>query len=241
MDPADGPPPLATDGRAARWSGQQQRRRAEFVDAALVAIKRHGADVSTEQIAAEAGVARTRLYRHFAGAHALNEAIAERAESMILEGLAPVWDASSSPRDIIRTAVTTHLGWLTENQQLYLYLVRHSVATAAGDNVVNDVKRLISNLLTRLLDEYVEAVGLDTRVIQPLSFGLVGFVDAAAARWVSDPAGVDLDEMVDLLAAWIWSVIDGVLRGVGLEVDPGLPLDLTDSRAQHGRPPAGTA
>ncbi|KQT89712.1 TetR family transcriptional regulator [Marmoricola sp. Leaf446] len=223
MDPADG---RVTDGRAARWSGQQQRRRAEFVDAALVAIKEHGADVSTEQIAAEAGVARTRLYRHFSGAHALNAAIAERAETMILEALAPVWDVSASPRDTIRTAVTTHLGWLTENQQLYLYLVRHSVATPAGDNVVNDVKRLISHLLIRLLDEYVEAVGLDARVTQPLSFGLVGFVDAAAARWVADPGGLELAEMVDLLAAWIWSVLDGVLRQVGLEVDPSVPLDL---------------
>ncbi len=223
MDPADVAVP---DGRAARWTGQQQRRRAEFVEAALVAIKQHGPDVSTEQIAAEAGVARTRLYRHFAGAHALNEAIAARAESMILEALAPVWDVSVSPREIIRTAVTTHLGWLTENQHLYLYLVRHSVATAAGDNAVNDVKRLISLLLIRLLDEYVEAVGLDARVTQPLSFGLVGFVDAAAARWVSDPGGLSLEEMVDLLATSIWSVLDGVLREVGLEIDPTVPLDL---------------
>ncbi|ROR91889.1 TetR family transcriptional regulator [Nocardioides aurantiacus] len=223
MDPVDG---RVTDGRAARWSGQQQRRRAEFVDAALVAIKEHGADVSTEQIAAEAGVARTRLYRHFSGANALNAAIAERAETMILEALAPVWDVSASPRDIIRTAVTTHLGWLTENQQLYLYLVRHSVATPAGDNVVNDVKRLISHLLIRLLDEYVEAVGLDARVTQPLAFGLVGFVDAAAARWVGDPGGLETDEMVDLLAGWIWSVLDGVLRQIGLEIDPAVPLDL---------------
>lgn len=225
LEPAAGDT-RAGDGRATRWTGHQQRRRAEFVEAALVAIKRHGADVSTEQIAAEAGVARTRLYRHFAGAHELNEAIAARAETMILEALAPVWDASSSPRAIIRTAVSTHLGWLTENHQLYLYLVRHSVATATGENVVNDVKRLISDLLVRLLDEFVESLGLDVRVTEPLSFGLVGFVDAAAGRWVGDPDGLSLEEMVDLLSGWIWSVLDGVLREVGLEVDPGSPLDL---------------
>jgi AcrR family transcriptional regulator len=212
------------DGRAARWTGQQQRRRAEFVEAALVAIRKHGADVSTEQIAGEAGVARTRLYRHFAGAHDLNQAIAARAEAMILDALAPVWDTTVSPSEIIRTAVSAHLGWLTENHELYRYLMRHSVASTTGDNVVNDVKRLISQMLIRLLDEYVETLGLDVRVVQPLSYGLVGFVDAAASQWASDPNGLTHDEMVDLLSGWIWSVLDGLLRDVGLEIDPAVPL-----------------
>ena len=221
----------APDGRATRWTGQQQRRRAQFVEAALAAIRKHGPDASTEQIAAEAGVARTRLYRHFAGAHDLNKAIAARAEAMILEALAPVWDTSVSPQDIIHTAVSAHLGWLTENHQLYLYLMRHSVASTTGDNVVNDVKRLISQMLVRLLDEYVQALGLPVGVTQPLSYGLVGFVDAAAAQWASDPHGLDHDEMVDLLAGWIWSVLDRVLRDIGLEVDPAVPLDLGDADA----------
>ncbi|WP_202387669.1 TetR family transcriptional regulator [Nocardioides flavescens] len=220
--PAEGGPPV--DGRAARWSGQQERRRAEFVEAALRAIERHGEEVSTEQIAAEAGVARTRLYRHFAGAQELNQAIAARVEQLILDGLTPVWDPTASPAVIIRTAVSTHLHWLTEHHALYRYLVRHSVTTASGDTVVNDVKRLIADLLVRLLDEYVALLGLDARIIQPLSFGLVGFVDAAAERWVVDPRGVEVEEMVDLLAEWIWSVLAGVLRAEGLDVDPETPL-----------------
>ena len=213
------------DGRAARWTGQQQRRRAEFVEAALVAIETHGADVSTEQIAAQAGVARTRLYRHFAGAGELNQAIAVRVEQMVLEGLAPAWDLSRSPDEIIRTAVSTHLAWLTEHREIYRYLVRHSITTADGETVVNDVKRLISDLLLRLIEQYVELLGLDVRVLQPLSFGLVGFVDAAAARWVDDPAGVTLEEMVEMLGSWIWSVLDTLLRQRGLELDPTRPLD----------------
>lgn len=56
------------DGRSTRWAGEHQRRRAQFVEAALVAIARHGPETSTEQIAQQAGVARTRLYKHFTDA-----------------------------------------------------------------------------------------------------------------------------------------------------------------------------
>lgn len=217
-------PPVAADGRATRWTGQQQRRRTQFVEAALVAIRDHGPDVSTEQIATQAGVARTRLYRHFAGAGELDQAIAARVEEMVVDGLAPAWDPTTSPATIIRTAVSTHLVWLSEHYPLYQYLLRHAVTTPSGTYVVSDVKRLVSNLLMRLIDDHVEPLGIDPRTTQPLAFGLVGFVDAAAARWVEDPLDVSLEEMVDLLSGWIWSSLDGVLRGLGIALDPALPL-----------------
>jgi AcrR family transcriptional regulator len=214
----------AVDGRATRWTGQQQRRRAEFVEAALTAIEEHGPDVSTEQIAAQAGVARTRLYRHFSGAQELNQAIAARAESMVLEGLAAAWDATSAPEQVIRTAVTTHLRWLTEHAQLYRYLIRHSVPTAAGDTVVNDVKKIISDLLSTLIGEWAAVLGIDTSIVAPLSAGLVGFVDAAAGRWVDEPGTISLDELVELLADWIWVVIEAAMRSQGVTIDPTTPL-----------------
>jgi DNA-binding transcriptional regulator YbjK len=37
----------AVDGRAARWSGQREKRRAEFVEAALEAIAHYGPQAST--------------------------------------------------------------------------------------------------------------------------------------------------------------------------------------------------
>ncbi len=218
------PPTPDVDGRATRWTGQQDRRRAEFTDAALRAIDRHGPDVSTEQIAAEAGVARTRLYRHFAGAAALNQAIAARAEQMVVEALAPSWDLRASPDTIIRTAVSAHLGWLTRHHHLYRYLVRHSVATSTGDSAVSDVKKLIADHLISLLGEFVALLDVDERVVRPVAVGLVGFVDAAADQWVSSPGELSLEDMVELLASWIWSVIDNVLRSAGIEADPASPL-----------------
>jgi AcrR family transcriptional regulator len=61
------------DGRAARWSGQRNKRRTEFVEAALQAVARYGPQTSTEQIASHVGVTRTKLYRYFDGAADLHQ------------------------------------------------------------------------------------------------------------------------------------------------------------------------
>ena len=67
------------DGRTRRWAGHREARRLELVDAAVVAIEEHGPEVTTEQIAAEAGVSRPGLYRHFDGKDDLQSAKIGRA------------------------------------------------------------------------------------------------------------------------------------------------------------------
>jgi AcrR family transcriptional regulator len=214
----------AVDGRAARWTGQQERRRQEFVEAALAAIDEHGPEASTEQIAAHAGVARTRLYRHFSGAVELNQVIAARAEQMLLERLASAWDTAASPENVIRTAVSTHLQWMTEHRNLYRYLVRHAITTPGGDTVVNDVRQIIAGLLAALIGEWATVLRIETTIIQPLSSGLVGFVDGAAARWAEEPGDLTLDELTVLLSDWVWAVVEAALRSQGVSLDPTTPL-----------------
>ncbi len=50
----------------------------------------------------------------------------------MLAALEPVWNPQGSPDAMIRTAVATHLRWLTEHHELYRYLTRHSVTSGAG-------------------------------------------------------------------------------------------------------------
>ncbi len=50
------------------------------------------------------------------------------------------------------------------------------------------------------------------------------------------PARAGLDEMVDLLSRWIWSILDDALRSRGIELDPQVPLEqLTSGRAREAR------
>lgn len=216
---------LRTDGRATRWSGQHERRRAEFVEAALRAIAEHGPDVSTEQIAQEAGVARTRLYKHFSGASDLARAIAQRAVELVSTELEPVWNPQGSPRQMIEGAVGAHLRMLTREHNLYRYLTKHTASGARdGADAITDIKGAIADSLSALFEGYLAAFELDTGLARPLAHGLVGYVDSAASHWIDQPGGLTLEQMTDFLVGSIWSILDGQLRAYGVELDPDEPL-----------------
>lgn len=216
------------DGRSTRWAGQRERRRREFVDAALLAIAEYGPDVSTEQIAAAAGVARTQLYKHFTDATELRMAIADRAKEL-LSGDLRLWELRGTPMQMIESGVRAHLRWLSEHRNLYRYLNRHSrVALSDERDPITDVKTAIGRQLTTLLEAYHETFGLDVRVAQPTAFGIVGMVDSAAARWLDDPQGLTEDELTSLVSGWVWQISDGNLRAGGIERSAHDPMEAPD-------------
>ncbi|MEC3981722.1 TetR/AcrR family transcriptional regulator [Amycolatopsis sp. H20-H5] len=220
------------DGRAARWAGQQARRRAEFVEAALVAITRHGPGVSTEQIAEQAGVARTGLYKHFADAGDLQRAIAQRAAELVTAELEPVWHPTEgSPREMIVAAIGTHLRWLTEHTELHRYLVRNALTPPLGDSAI-DVKAAIGQHLSRLFTGWLGGFGLDPAPADTVAFGLVGYVESATTRWLDHPGSLSLEEFTAQLTGTIWAMLDHTLRMGGVVLDPDQPLPLPPG-AEH--------
>lgn len=213
------------DGRTTRWAGQRERRRREFVEAALRAIAEHGPEVSTEQITAAAQVGRTRLYKYFADAADLQRAIADRAVELITTELAPIWNPRGTPTQMISTAIDAHTRWLSEHGNLYRYLTMHSLsAQPGGQNVITDVKTVIAQRLTALFEHYLRTFGVATRVAEPIAFGLVGLVESSTARWLENPGGMAREELADLLARWVWRLLDDTLRSHGVELDPDEPL-----------------
>jgi len=215
------------DGRIARWSGQRERRRAEFVDAALEAIARHGQDTSTEQIAEHLGVSRTKLYRHFRDANELHRSVARRAADMIISDFEPMWHPNGTPMEIITFGVRTHIRWLVEHRNLYRYLARHSLADGLpAVDAIADVKATIGAHLTQLVGAYLAAFGLDQEPAEPLGYGIVGLVESATGRWLDSRAPGSADECAERLAGWVWLLLDHTLREGGVRLDPNRPLDL---------------
>lgn len=206
------------DGRAARWHGQHERRRAEFVDAALGEIAERGPEVSTERIAQRAGVARTRLYKHFDGAADLQAAISRRVVELLSAELEPVWKPRGSPQRMITVALEAHLRWLTEHTHLYRYLMRHSPPGSGGG--LTDVKTALGERLAG----YLREIGLAAGPADTAAFGVVGHVESATQRWLDAPGGTSRAELVEQLTGTIWAVLDQALRRGGIALDPRRPL-----------------
>ena len=113
------------DGRRSRWTAHRTQRRSAFVAAGVAAIDAHGSSASAEQIADEAGVSRSVLYRYFRDKDDLHKAIADQivGDGHRQRAAAPRDHARRPPRaTLITSAIGVIIGWLDEHPNLYQFL-----------------------------------------------------------------------------------------------------------------------
>ena len=215
-----------TDGRSTRWDPHRRERRAAIIAAAMAAIEKHGPDVLTAQIAEEAGVPRTHVYRHFDGKPALDLAVSRHVANEIGTRVRAGLAIQGSPRQIISASINEHLGWIEAHPHLYRFLAQHAYAVAlTGEPAVDDAKAVFATELTALLQRYLGMFGVDTRPAERLIVGVVGMVDATATWWL-EHRDVPRAELTDALTDQVWLIIDHTVRGLGVELDPDAALPL---------------
>ena len=215
----------SVDGRATRWSGQREKRRAEFVEAALEAISLYGPQVSTEQVADHVGVTRTKLYRYFDGAADLHHSIARRAGDMLTTKQTLVWDGPISPMQVVRGTVAMHVKWRMEHPSLYEYLTRHPLSDdSRGVAAIHDVNRAVAANLAKVIATFYRTLGIDERPAVPLSIGAVGFVESSVTHWLNDADPLPRKEFTTQLAEWMWSLLNTAVAKGGIVIDPHQPL-----------------
>src|SRR5581483_431520 len=95
---------LRVDGRASRWTEHRVTRRVELIDAAIVAVKRHGTDVGMDQIAAIARTSKPVIYRYFTDKNDLYRAVGQRVIARVVEALAAI-PHDSEPQTLMRASI----------------------------------------------------------------------------------------------------------------------------------------
>ncbi|WP_241780227.1 TetR family transcriptional regulator, partial [Streptomyces wadayamensis] len=99
------------------------RRRRELLDAADRVVLRDGPGASMNAIAAEAGITKPILYRHFGDKGGLYSALAKRHTDALLASLRAALDAPADRRERVEATLDTYLAAIEARPQVYRFLM----------------------------------------------------------------------------------------------------------------------
>jgi AcrR family transcriptional regulator len=210
-----------TDARKERWRGHREGRRAEFVDATIRAVSTYGPDVGMDRVAAEAGVTKPVLYRHFTDKADLYLAVGARATDLLMAKVVPALAEDGPIFERIRRAVGCYVTFVDEYRELYRFLIMRPNPTKR--DLVQEDKSKIAEVLTELLAAYLTLFRMDPVIAGPSAHGIVGLVQGAVEWWL-EQGGMTREQLTDHLTTMIWHGIDGVLRTGGVTLDPHQPV-----------------
>jgi AcrR family transcriptional regulator len=212
------PPPVVPPPGSPR----REARRAELLEAALRVIRRGHGRVAMEDIAAEAGISRPILYRHFGDASGLYAAVADSFCQELLARLRRGEREIGPGRELLRRQIGEYLGFIASEPDVYRFLIHQSPpdrpkAATHGSGF----SRLVADGTARHLRD----AGWDPRTAMAGADLFIGGLEAAASRWVEEPTG-SVEELADRLAAVLWN---GFVRGGARADGPVRP-----ARARRG-------
>lgn len=169
--------PAATR-RPGRPKGAQEDpelRRERLLAAAEEAIRRHGVDVSMDQVAQVAGVSRPTLYDNFRNRAELAVAIIDRFGQPLLLDLLDGIGASSSLEGVVRTGLRIYLDHVEANPEVYRFVIR---------NVADETLYLgVSGVFGLLVAAALPSGGPSLEVAEGLGSAALGAIVSATDRW----------------------------------------------------------
>ncbi|MGI5162887.1 TetR family transcriptional regulator [Spirillospora sp. CA-253888] len=208
------------DGARAGSRRDPGRRRA-LLEAADRVIQREGPEASMAAIAAEAGISKPILYRHFGDKSGLYQALAERHTRKLVEGIQEEFSRAGSVRARTRSTIDTYLATISANLNLYRFLMhRASAEDAATHSAMSTMIRGVSRELAEVM---IADAGMDGPAERTRAYvwghAVVGMVQTAGDWWLDHADEVPREAVVDSLA-------DLILGGLPAAAAEGRVLEL---------------
>ncbi|WP_194920681.1 TetR family transcriptional regulator [Catenulispora rubra] len=179
---------MATDAAEARASRRGPRRTREYLlDAAERVVLREGPSASMNAIAAEAGISKPILYRHFGDKAGLYVALADRHIETLLALLREALTRPATRRERTEAAIDAWLRLVEGNPALYRFLVHRGQAEEP------EVRDRVAIFQRRLGDALAIGIAAELGLpedqwprAQAWAHGIVGMVQAASDWWLDE-------------------------------------------------------
>ena len=179
------------------------------------AIRRHGAGVGMDQIAAQAGTSKTVVYRHFTDRAGLYRAVVAAVDELILRdvgsALTPA-DPGGDPRALVAAAVDSYLTLVERDPEVYRFVVSRPLLDApVADDPVEGMTSRIADQVSEVLAARLRREGRDEGAAATWAHSLIGLVRAAADHWLAQPDRVARDVLARQVTDLAWGGLAGAL------------------------------
>jgi AcrR family transcriptional regulator len=173
-----------------------------------------------DAVAAEAGITKPVLYRHFGDREGLLAAVASRHAHRLVRDLQRALAAQHQPRERLRTTMDTYLTFLERDPELHRFVTRAVPGgrlAGPGRNgtrpsPMDDALGTVCDQITAAIRAELAAVELDPAPARTWGESLVGMVQLVGDRWLDDEDPPSRAELVARLTDLLW----GGFRGIGL-------------------------
>src|ERR1044072_7709213 len=163
-------------------------RRTQLLEAADRVVRRDGSAASMNVIAAEAGITKPILYRHFGDKGGLYRALAEQYIDQLLDRLRAALLTRGGLRARTFATVDAYLASVEEQPQVYRFLMERAAVEEPGvrGQVVGFVRRFGDELAVGIRNE-PELGEIDLQRAAVWAHAIAGMVQATGDWWLDHP------------------------------------------------------
>ncbi|MGC0364650.1 AcrR family transcriptional regulator [Rhodococcus sp. 27YEA15] len=223
------PDTAPVNGYEARWERHNSERQTRILTAAteLVEERPAGADISIQDIADHAGLAKSVVYRQFGG----REDLDRRVRSHALAELADVLDSAmnistGTPSEILSRTITAVAVWITDRPRIHEFMATGPTDYDDGSlDAISSLKSRIARSAQTIIAGACASVGVPFAPFASLPFAVVTMVEGTLTRWSRSPEPKPTrEEIVTDLTNFSWYMLAGVARSSGITIDPDSEL-----------------
>ncbi|GGO54122.1 TetR family transcriptional regulator [Streptomyces daqingensis] len=199
-----------TDQRSAA-----ERRRRELLEAADRVVLREGPGASMNAIAAEAGITKPILYRHFGDKEGLYSALAVRHTDALVSALRSALDAPAERRRRVEATLDTYLAAIEARPQVYRFLMHPSEGGTSGEPGFEagqhsaPLLRRLGEELGKVIEERLELGPGGEERARVWGHGVVGMAYAAGDWWLRERP-CSREQLVSQLSDLLWGSLSMV-------------------------------
>ncbi|MFI6045940.1 TetR/AcrR family transcriptional regulator [Nocardia sp. NPDC051321] len=230
-----------------RWDAHNSTRQAQILEAAVALIEENdpNVEVSIQQIAERAGLARSVVYRQFDNREDLDsrvrEFIVERYVGEVERVL--TLDPAKTLEEIILDVMRTVVHWAAAHPKLYRYGQSGWVhGQATGETSLTIGRHRVAETLWQQVSSWSGILGIEVLPYRPVVYGIVGLVEGIVTQYIGTPADAerpDQEAIARLLASSVWHLYAGHAADRGYHFERSATMGeslaklLADAAAQH--------